>query len=171
MYPRIFLLLLQKPRICSPTTSRWCPFEPIRWNIELIPEKNHRLYLFVKKCLIIGSLRSFSYGVHTQTVKATKWEAKVYTDDPAVFEAHLQYKFRIAREIIEGKFTFFSVQDRIMTPFDRRVRGGTSNIAAERGQFLNDETMKVYERPFIRYHFRTANKWKLFVCIFVICGH
>ena len=99
--------------------------------------------------------------VCTQTVKATKWEATVYTDDPAAFEAHLLYKFRIAREIIEGKFTFFSVHDTICP----KGTGRTSDIAAERSQFLNDETTKVYERPFIRYHFRTANKWKIFVCI------
>ena len=126
----------------------WCPYEPLRSNIELIPEKNHRLYFFVEKCSIKGCPKSFSYGVHTQTVKATKWEATVYTDDPAVFEAHLLYQFKLAREIIEGKFTFFSVQDRIMTPFARRVLGEILQL--KEANFLNDETMKVYERPFNR---------------------
>ena len=126
----------------------WCPYEPLRSNIELIPEKNHRLYFFVEKCPIKGSPRSFSHGVHTQTVKAKKWEATVYTDDPAVFEAHLLYQFKLAREIIEGKFTFFSVQDRIMTPFARRVLGEILQL--KEANFLNDETMKVYERRFIR---------------------
>ena len=127
----------------------WCPYEPLRSNIELIPEKNHRLYFFVEKCSVKGSPRSFSYGIHTQTVKAKKWEATtVYTDDPAVFEAHLLYQFKLAREIIEGKFTFFSVQDRIMTPFAQRVLGEILQL--KEANFLNDETMKVYERPFIR---------------------
>ena len=126
----------------------WCPYEPLRSNIELIPEKNHRLYFFVEKSFIKGGPRSFSYGVHTETVKATKWEATVYTDDPAVFEAHLLYQFKLAREIIEGKFTFFSVQDRIMTPFARRVLGEILQL--KEANFLNDETMKVYERPFNR---------------------
>ena len=123
-------------------------YEPLRSNIELIPEKNHRLYFFVEKCFIKGCPKSFSYGVHTQTVKATKWEATVYTDDPTVFEAHLLHQFKLAREIIEGKFTFFSVQDRIMTPFARRVLG--QMLQLKEANFLNDETMKVYERPFIR---------------------
>ena len=69
-------------------------------------------------------------------------------DDTAVFEAHLLYQFKLAREIIEGKFTFFSVQARIMTPFARRVLGGILQL--KEANFLNDETMKVYERPFIR---------------------
>ena len=126
----------------------WCPYEPIRSNIELIPEKNHRLYFFVEKSFTKGGPRSFSYGVHTETVKATKWEATVYTDDPAVFEAHLLYQFKLAREIIEGKFTLFSVQDRIMTPFARRVL--REMLQLKEANFLNDETMKVYERPFFR---------------------
>lgn len=125
----------------------WCPYEPIRSNIELIPGKNHRLYFFAEKCFIKGGPISFSYGVHTQTVKATKWEATVYTDDPAVFETHLLHQFKLAREIIEGKFTLFSVQDRIMTPFARRVLG--EMLQLKEANFLNDETMKVYERPFI----------------------
>ena len=126
----------------------WCPYEPLRSNMELIPEKNHRLYFFVEKCFIKGCPRSFSYGVHTQTVKATKWEATVYTDDPAVFEAHLLHQFKLARDIIEGKFTFFSVQDRIMTPFARRVLG--QMLQLKEANFLNGETMRVYERPFNR---------------------
>ena len=126
----------------------WCPYEPLGSNIELIPGKKYRLYFFVGKCFIKGCPKSFSYGVHTQTVKATKWEATVYTDDPAVFEAHLLYQFKLAREIIEGKFTFFSVQDRIMTPFARRVLGEILQL--KEANFLNDETMKVYERPFNR---------------------
>ena len=126
----------------------WCPYEPLRANIELFLGKNHHLYFFVEKCSVKRILRSFSYGVHTQTVITEKWEATVYTDDPAVFEAHLLHQFKLAREIIEGKFTFFSVQDRIMTPFARRAL--REILQLKEANLLNGETMKVYERPFIR---------------------
>ena len=78
---------------------------------------------------------------------AEKWEATVYTDHPAVFEAHLLHQFKLARDIIEGKFTFFSVQDRIMTPFARRVLGEILQV--KEANFLNGATMQVFERPFI----------------------
>ena len=78
---------------------------------------------------------------------AEKWEVTVYTDDPAVFEAHLLHQIKLARDIIEGKFTFFSVQDRIMTPFARRVLWEILQL--KEANFLNGATMKVFERPFI----------------------
>ena len=106
------------------------------------------MYFFVEKCSVKRILRSFSYGVHTQTVITEKWEATVYADDPVAFEAHLLHQFKLAREIIEGKFTFFSVQDRIMTPFARRAL--REILQLKEANLLNGETMKVYERPFIR---------------------
>ena len=154
MYPRIFLR--RYPIFCRNSevvpqqhTGIWLVpvwASPIKYRVN--HGKKPSPLLNVEKCSIKGSLRSFSYGVHTQTVKATKWEATVYTDDPAVFEAHLLHQFKLAREIIEGKFTFFSVQDRIMTPFARRVLG--EMLLLKEANFLKDETMRVYERPFNR---------------------
>ena len=125
----------------------WCPYEPLPSNVDLIPGEKHHLHFFVDKCSSSGGPISFSYGIHTQTVMAEKWEATVYTDDPAVFEAHLLHQFKLARDIIEGKFTFFSVQDRIMTPFARRVL--RKILQLKEANFLNGATMKVFERPFI----------------------
>ena len=125
----------------------WCPYEPLPSNVDLIPGEKHHLHFFVDKCSSSGGPISFSYGIHTQTVMAEKWEATVYTDDPAVFEAHLLHQFKLARDIIEGKFTFFSVQDRIMTPFARRVL--REILQLKEANFLNGATMKVFERPFI----------------------
>ena len=125
----------------------WCPYEPLPSNVDLIPGEKHHLHFFVDKCSSSGGPISFSYGIHTQTVMAEKWEATVYTDDPAVFEAHLLHQFKLARDIIEGKFTFFSVQDRIMTPFARRVLWKILQL--KEANFLNGATMKVFERPFI----------------------
>ena len=125
----------------------WCPYEPLPSNVDLIPGEKHHLHFFVDKCSSSAGPISFSYGIHTQTVIAEKWEATVYTDDPAVFEAHLLHQFRLARDIIKGKFTFFSVQDRIMTPFARRVLWEILQL--KEANFLNGATMKVFERPFI----------------------
>ena len=125
----------------------WCPYEPLPSNVDLIPGEKHHLHFFVDKCSSSGGPISFSYGIHTQTVMAEKWEATVYTDDPAVFEAHLLHQFKLARDIIEGKFTFFSVQDRIMTPFARRVLWKILQL--KEANFLNGATMKVFERLFI----------------------
>ena len=125
----------------------WCPYEPLPSNVDLIPGEKHHLHFFVDKCSSSAGPISFSYGIHTQTVIAEKWEATVYTDDPAVFEAHLLHQFRLARDVIKGKFTFFSVQDRIMTPFARRVLWEILQL--KEANFLNGATMKVFERPFI----------------------
>ena len=63
-----------------------------------------------------------SYGVHAKTVETDKWEdPHCYSDDPAIFQAHLLCQFQRACETIDGKFTFFSVQDRIMTGYAGRI--------------------------------------------------
>ena len=80
VYPRIFLR--RYPIFCrnvevipQQRPGVWCPFEPLRSNIELIPEKKPSPLLFRREIYIKGGPRSFSYGVHTQTAKAHKWGA------------------------------------------------------------------------------------------------
>ena len=99
----------------------WCPYEPLRSNVDLILGEDHKTHFFAEKCSVEASPKSFSYGVHAKTVETEKWEASVYSDDPAIFQANLLHQFKRACETIDGKFTFFSIQGRIMTGYTRRI--------------------------------------------------
>ena len=117
VYPRIFLR--RYPFFCrnvegipQQRPGVWCPFEPLRSNIELIPEKKSSPLLFRREIYVKGGPRSFSYGVHTQTAK--KWEA-----------TFLYYLRSCINSIVPVKSTETTLpptqlQDRIMTPSARR---------------------------------------------------
>ena len=126
----------------------WCPYEPLRSNVDLILKEDHNTQFFADENSVEASPKSFSYGVHATTVEAEKWEASVYSDDPAIFQAHLLHQFKRACEIIDGKFTFFSVQDRAMTGYARKILG--EMLQLKEANLLKGTTMKVLERPFTR---------------------
>ena len=143
VYPRIFLR--RYPIFCrnvevipQQRPGVWGPFEPLRSNIELIPEKKSSPLLFRREIYIKGGPRSFSYGVHTQTAK--NWEA-----------TFLYYLRSCINSIVLVKSTETTLpptqlQDRIMTPSARRVlagSGGGGDIGANKGHlhFLNGEAM------------------------------
>ena len=42
----------------------WCPYEPLRSNVELILGEDHNTHFFAEKCF---------YGVHAKTVETEKW--------------------------------------------------------------------------------------------------
>ena len=88
----------------------WCPFEPVRSNVDLIVREND-LHLFVEKDSVETWPRSLSHGVYAQRVNTKIWQAIFYTVDPVIFEARLLHQFKRACEVIEGKFTFFTVQN------------------------------------------------------------
>ena len=46
----------------------WCPYEPLRSNVELILGEDHNTHFFAEKCF---------YGVHAKTVETEKWEASL----------------------------------------------------------------------------------------------
>ena len=123
----------------------WCPFEPRRSNVDLI-QREHDLHLFVDKCSVDAWPSSFSHGIYAQRVKAVEWQATVYTDDPHHFEAHLLHQYKCACELIHGKFTFFTFQDKSMTAVARRVL--EDKLQLEMVNVYNNEIMKVYERGF-----------------------
>ena len=123
----------------------WCPFEPLRSNVDLIV-KEHDLHLFVDKCSVNAWPSSFSHGIYAQRVKAAEWQATVYTDDPHHFEAHLLHQFKRACELIQGKFTFFTFQDKSMTAVARMVL--EDKLQLEKVNVYDNEVMKIYERDF-----------------------
>ena len=126
----------------------WCPYEPLRSNVDLILKEDHNTHFFADENSVEASPKSFSYGVHAKTVEAEKWEASIYSDDPAIFQAHLLHQFKRACEIIDSKFTFFSVQDRAMTGYAREILG--EMLQLKEANLLKGTTMKVFERPFTR---------------------
>ena len=126
----------------------WCPYEPLRSNVDLILKEDQNTHFLAEENSVETSPKSFSYGVHATTVETEKWEASVYSDDPAIFQAHLLQQFKRACEIIDGKFTFFSVQDRAMTGYARKILG--EMLQLKEANLLKGTTMKVFERLFTR---------------------
>ena len=126
----------------------WCPYEPLRSNVDLILKEDHNTHFFADENSVESCPKSFSYGVHAKTVETVKWEASVYSHDPAIFQAHLLHQFKRACEIIDSKFTFFSVQDRAMTGYARKILG--EMLQLKEANLLKGTTMKVFERPFTR---------------------
>ena len=124
----------------------WCPYEPLRSNVDLILKEHHNTHFFAEKNSVEASPKSFSYGVHAKTVETEKWEASGYSNDPTIFQAHLLHQFKRACEIIDSKFTFFSVQDRAMTGYARKILG--EMLQLKEANLLKGTTMKVFERPF-----------------------
>ena len=90
----------------------------------------------------LSEIFNFSYGVHAKTVDTGKWDASIYSD-PATFQAHLGHHFKCTCEIIEGKFTFFSVQDRTMTQYVRRIL--REMLQLKEANLLKGTTMKVFD--------------------------
>ena len=127
----------------------YCPLEPVRSNIDHILREND-LHFFVEKGSVATWPRSLSHGVYAPTVDTKIWQATFYTDDPVIFEAHLLHQFKRACEVIEGKFTFFTIQDNNMTPFARRVLEDMLQLKDANVSFINGSTMKIYERDFTR---------------------
>ena len=126
----------------------WCPYEPLRSNVDLILKEDHNTHFFADENSVEACPKSFSYGVHAKTVETVKWEASVYSHDPAIFQAHLLHQFKRACEIIDSKFTFFSVQDGPMTGYAREILG--EMLQLKEANLLKGTTMKVFQRPFTR---------------------
>ena len=56
--------------------------------------------------------KSFSHGRRTPRVATCVWATTIYTNDPALFEAHLLKQLSVARQTIEGDFvlSFFCAE-------------------------------------------------------------
>ena len=97
----------------------WCPFKPIRSNIDLILQESDKI--IVEKCPDHVSPKSLSFGTFAPCVKFVDWIIVVYTKDPVLFEAHLLHQLKRACEVIDGDFIFLSVQDKSLTPLARKL--------------------------------------------------
>ena len=97
----------------------WCPFEPIRSNIDHILQESGKM--FVEKCPDHVSPKSLSFGTFTPSVKFVDWIIAVYTKDSVLFEAHLLHQLKRVCEVINGDLIFLSFQDKSLTPFARKV--------------------------------------------------
>ena len=96
---------------------KWCPFEPVRSNIDYMLQENDEI--FVDKSGENVSPRSFSFGALSPRAKFQLWQASFYTKDPVVlFEAHLLHlSLKRACEVINGDFIFI----KRLTPSTRKV--------------------------------------------------
>ena len=123
------------------------PFEPLPSNIDVIFRENY-MHMFVEKGSKGAWPRSFSHGVFVQRVDALEWLASFHTDDPALFKAHLLHQFQRACEVIQSKFTFFTFQDKGMTPLARSVLGNTLQL--KEVDLFGNGPLGVFEREFRR---------------------
>ena len=122
----------------------WCPFEPIRSNIDHILQESDGV--FVEKCADHISPNSLSFGTFSPRVKFVQWLAAIYTKNPVLFEAHLLHQLKRACEVINGDFILISFQDKNSTPLARRVME-EQLLLKEHDQLSNKlKTLKVYER-------------------------
>lgn len=124
------------------------PFEPLRSNIDLIFSE-HDMHLFVEKGAK-ACPRSFSHGFYAQRVDAVEWLATFHTDDPDLFKAHLLRHFQRACEVIQGKFSFFTFQNKSMTPLARSVLGNTLQLKEVDVDIIGNAPLGVFERDFMR---------------------
>ncbi|XP_078345284.1 histidine N-acetyltransferase-like [Oculina patagonica] len=140
----------------------WCPYEPLRSNIDYIL-REHDVHFFVEKRPVGADPVSFSHGVHgRRTSTGVEWLATIYTDDPDLFEAHLLHQYKHASEVIKGKFIIVvSLQRKSEAGCARRVLGGilklreTSHVyenetltLRETSHVSENETMKLFEIDF-----------------------
>lgn len=123
----------------------WCPFEPLRSNVDLILAEND-LHLFIDKCSFGQWPKSFSYGICSQLVKGMAWEATVYTDDPDHFKTHLLHHLQLACELIQGEFTLVTIQDKSMTAVARELLGNKLHLKDL--DVFGNQPIKLYQRDF-----------------------
>ena len=121
------------------------PIEPLRTNIDYLQQERD-VYFAVEKCSDGGFPRSVSFGVMSPTVNCTDWCVTIYTSDPKLYEAHLLYQFRRAREVIDGDFVFRTFQDKSLTQHGRRVL--QKELQLELGEEMSKKSMKLYENKF-----------------------
>ena len=84
----------------------WIPFEAERYNLDLMVNEGDCLLADQSaKDYSRGMVpKSFSHGRLSPRVECCVWVTAIYTDDPALFAAHLLKQLRVARETIEGDF-------------------------------------------------------------------
>ncbi|CAH3194625.1 unnamed protein product [Porites evermanni] len=123
-------------------TVNSCPFVPVRSNIDYMLQEGDEM--FVEKCDNGVFPRSFSFGSLSPRVKFVHWLAAVFTDDPALFEAHLLRQFRRAGQLIKSDFVFVSFQDKSLTPVGRRLL--EEKLQLNVCEYYLNKTMKLYER-------------------------
>ena len=106
----------------STSLSLSCPFSLSCYlscsNVDSVLGEDHNTHFLKRK---FRRNLSEIFQLRSSCKDTGKWEASIYSDDPATFQAHLAHHFKRACEIIECKFTFFSVQDRTMTEYVRRI--------------------------------------------------
>ena len=119
-----------------------CPFAPLRSNIDYMLQESDEM--FVEKSVDDAFPRSFSFGSLSPRVEFVHWLASVFTDDPALFEAHLLFQFKRACEAIKSDFVFVSFQDKSLTPIGRRLMEEKLHLKV--CQYYLNKTMKLYER-------------------------
>lgn len=120
----------------------WCPFEPLRSNIDHILQESDGM--FVEKCADDALPRSLSFGTFSPRVKFVQWLAAVYTDDSVLFQAHLLRQLKRACEVVNEDFIFLSFHDKSFTPLVRKVMEEQQQLKVHEHYFK--KTMKLYER-------------------------
>ncbi len=126
----------------------WCPYEPLRSNIDYIL-REHDVHFFVEKCPLEVDQVSFSHGVEARRTTGVEWLATIYTDDPDLFEAHLLQQFKHACKVIKGKFIIsVSLQHKSEAECVRRVLGGILRFR-ETSHVYENKTMKLFEIDFV----------------------
>lgn len=125
-----------------------CPFEPNPANIDHMLQECSEI--LVEKCADGVLPRSISFGTFSPRVKCVHWRISVYTEDPALFKAHVFYQFKRACELIRGDFIFVSFQDKSLTKLTRKAMEEQLQLKECDSDYSN-KTMKLYERDFTRY--------------------
>ena len=125
----------------------WCPFEPIRSNIDHMLQESDGV--FVEKCPDHISPKSLSFGTFSPCVKFAEWLAAVYTKDPVLFGAHILHQLKLASETINGDFIFISFHDKDSTPLARRVM--EEQLQLKEHDWLSKRTLKLYEKDASKY--------------------
>ena len=121
----------------------WCPFSPIRSNIEYILQETDNI--FVEKCAYDVLPKSLSFGTFSPRLKYLQCLVFVYTNDPNLFEAHLLCHFKRTCDVIKGDFVFMSFQDKSLAPLGRKVMDKLQTQQTMSVCHLyHNQTMKVY---------------------------
>ena len=103
----------------------WCPFSPLRSNIDYVLQESDVIY--VEQCASDALPRSLSFGTLSPRVKTVQWLSCVYTNDPTLFEAHLLRQFKCA--IAQRGFCFSMFSRQTLDSSRKKRDGGTATTA------------------------------------------
>ena len=102
--------------------------------------------MFTDKVSTDAFPRSISFGSLSPRVNCVHWKACVYTEDPALLEAHLIRQFTQACQTINGEFFFFAVTNTALRSQGKNVLENMLELKADTTLFGENETLKVFEK-------------------------